>query len=100
MKKEKVAIIVQDAILNFLNQKQNMKIPLLDIPASYKEILADVEKNISQVIHSGRFILGPMVEELEQQVATYCGTKYAVGVSSGTDALLISLMAAGVKEGD
>ena len=77
-----------------------MKIPLLDIPASYKEILADVEKNISQVIHSGRFILGPMVEELEQQVATYCETKYAVGVSSGTDALLISLMAAGVEEGD
>ena len=83
-----------------MKQKQNMKIPLLDIPASYKEILADVEKNISQVIHSGRFILGPMVEELEQQVATYCETKYAVGVSSGTDALLISLMAAGVEVGD
>ena len=77
-----------------------MKVPLLDIPASYEEILADVENNISQVIQSGQFILGPIVEQLEQQIAIYCGTKYAVGVSSGTDALLISLMAAGVGEGD
>jgi dTDP-4-amino-4,6-dideoxygalactose transaminase len=77
-----------------------MKIPLLDIPASYKEILADVQENINRVIDSGQFILGPIVEELEQKVATYCDAKYAVGVSSGTDALLISLMAAGVKEGD
>jgi len=83
-----------------MNQKQNIKVPLLDIPLSYKEILADVEKNINEVIQSGYFILGPVVEELEQKVATYCGAKYAVGVSSGTDALLISLMAAGIKEGD
>jgi dTDP-4-amino-4,6-dideoxygalactose transaminase len=81
-------------------QKQSIKVPLLDIPLSYKEILADVEKNISEVIQSGWFILGPVVEELEQQIAEYCGAKYAVGVSSGTDALLISLMAAGVGEGD
>ena len=77
-----------------------MKVPLLDIPASYEKILPDIEKNIGQVIQSGQFILGPMVEELEQQVATYCEAKYAVGVSSGTDALLISLMAAGIREGD
>ena len=83
-----------------MKQKHTMHVPLLDIPASYKEILADVEKNINKVIRSGRFILGPMVEELEQQIAIYCGTKYAVGVSSGTDALLISLMAAGVGKGD
>ena len=77
-----------------------MKIPLLDIPASYDEILADVEKNIGQVIQSGQFILGPIVEELEKKISAYCGTSYAVGVSSGTDALLISLMAAGIGEGD
>jgi len=83
-----------------MNQKQNMQVPLLDIPLSYEEILADVENNIKEVIQSGYFILGPVVEELERQIATYCGAKYAVGVSSGTDALLISLMAAGIKEGD
>ena len=77
-----------------------MKIPLLDIPASYDKILADVESNINQVIQSGQFILGPIVEELEQKISTFCGTNYAVGVSSGTDALLISLMAAGIGEGD
>ena len=83
-----------------MKKKQNIQVPLLDIPASYKEILADVEKNINAVIRSGRFILGPVVEELEQQIATYSRAKYAVGVSSGTDALLISLMAAGIGEGD
>jgi len=83
-----------------MNQKQNMQVPLLDIPLSYEEILADIENNIKEVIQSGYFILGPVVEELERQIATYCGAKYAVGVSSGTDALLISLMAAGIKEGD
>ena len=77
-----------------------MRVPLLDIPASYETILQDVKKNIDQVIQSGRFVLGPIVEELEEKIATYCKTKYAVGVSSGTDALLISLMAAGVGEGD
>ncbi len=83
-----------------MNQKQNIKVPLLDIPLSYKEVLADVEKNINAVIESGYFILGPVVEELEQKLVTYCEAKYAVGVSSGTDALLISLMAAGIKEDD
>lgn len=83
-----------------MNQKQNIKVPLLDIPLSYKEVLADVEKNINEVIKSGYFILGSVVEELEQKIATYCEAKYAVGVSSGTDALLISLMAAGIKEDD
>ena len=77
-----------------------MKVPLLDIPASYKTILKDVEKNIAQVIQSGQFILGPVVEELEEKISAYCETKYAVGVSSGTDALMISLMAEGIGEGD
>ena len=79
---------------------KGIKVPLLDIPSSYKEILEDVENKITAVIQSGQFILGPMVEELEQQIAAYCNSNYAVGVSSGTDALLISLMAAGIGEGD
>ena len=75
-----------------------MRVPLLDIPASYEKILQDVKKNIDQVIQSGQFVLGPIVEELEQKIANYCDTKYAVGVSSGTDALLISLMAAELEK--
>jgi len=47
-----------------------MRVPLLDIPASYETILQDVNKNIDQVIQSGQFILGPIVEELEQKIAT------------------------------
>ena len=58
-----------------------MRVPLLDIPASYEIILQDVKKNIDQVIQSGQFVLGPIVEKLEQEIATYCESKYAVGVS-------------------
>ena len=57
-------------------------------------------KVTEEVFASQHFILGPKVEELEKLIAGYCGCEFAVGVSSGTDALLISLMAAGVGEGD
>ena len=73
---------------------------LLDIPASYHQILNNVEIEIADTIRSGQFILGSKVSELEEKIAEYCQTKFAVGVSSGTDALLISLMAAGIGEGD
>ena len=75
-------------------------VKLLDIPASYHQILNDVEIEIADTIRSGQFILGAKVSELEDKIAEYCQTKFAVGVSSGTDALLISLMAAGIGEGD
>lgn len=76
------------------------EVRLLDISASYHEILNDVEKEMAETIRSGYFILGPKVSRLEEKMAEYCQTKYAVGVSSGTDALLISLMALGVGPGD
>ncbi len=80
--------------------KKTESVPLLDIPASYHEILEDVEREMAEVTRSGYFILGPQVAALEEKIAAYCGSKYAVGVSSGTDALLISLMAAGIGHGD
>ncbi len=77
-----------------------MKVPLLDLKRQFTRIGEEVRAAVSEVMESQRFILGPKVEELEQQIASYCQCKYAVGVSSGTDALLISLMCAGVTHGD
>ncbi|MFP6638039.1 MAG: DegT/DnrJ/EryC1/StrS family aminotransferase [Nitrospinaceae bacterium] len=76
------------------------EVRLLDITASYHEILNAVEKETAETIRSGYFILGPKVSEMEERMASYCQTQYAVGVSSGTDALLIALMASGVGPGD
>ena len=76
------------------------KVPILNIPATYPQIWNDVEQEMSDVVRSGYFILGPKVAELEKQVAAYCQVPYAVGVSSGTDALLLALMAADIGPGD
>ena len=77
-----------------------MKVPLLDLNAQLKTIEKEVKAAVNEVIDSTRYIMGPKVEELEGQIAAYVGTKYASGVSSGTDALLISLMALDVGPGD
>jgi dTDP-4-amino-4,6-dideoxygalactose transaminase len=77
-----------------------MKIPLLDLKAQYLTIKDEIKQAIDEVLESQIFILGPKVEELERNIASYSGTKYAVGVSSGTDALLVSLMAINIKPGD
>jgi dTDP-4-amino-4,6-dideoxygalactose transaminase len=76
------------------------EVRLLDITASYHQILNEVEKEMAETIRSGHFILGSKVSRMEERMADYCQTKYAVGVSSGTDALLIALMALGVGPGD
>jgi len=77
-----------------------VKVPLLDLNAQLKTIEKEVKAAVNEVIDSTRYIMGPKVEELEGQIAAYVGTKYASGVSSGTDALLISLMALDVGPGD
>ncbi len=70
-----------------------MKVPLLDLKAQLQTIEKEVKVSVNEVIDSTRYIMGPKVAELEEQIAEYAGAKYATGVSSGTDALLISLMA-------
>jgi dTDP-4-amino-4,6-dideoxygalactose transaminase len=77
-----------------------MKVPLLDLTGQYAGIKADVDRAVAEVFASQYFILGPKVQACEAAVAAYCGTSHAVGVSSGTDALLIALMAEHIGPGD
>jgi len=72
----------------------------LDLKKQFERIKDEIMLAAEEVFNSQQFILGPKVEELEERIATYCQCQYAVGVSSGTDALLISLMTAGVEWGD
>lgn len=77
-----------------------MQIPLLDLKAQLKPIEKDIKNAVIEVIDSTRYIMGLKVSVFEDAVAEYCGASYAVGVTSGTDALLISLMALDIKPGD
>jgi dTDP-4-amino-4,6-dideoxygalactose transaminase len=77
-----------------------MKVPLLDLKAQYLSIRAEVEAAIAEVMESQHFILGPKVEECESVIARYSGCAHAVGVSSGSDALLACLMAESIGPGD
>ncbi len=77
-----------------------MRVPLLDLKLQWQEIQDEVMSAVKDVAASQQFILGPKVDELEKSVAEYCGCRYGIGVSSGTDALLISLMTEGVGAGD
>ena len=77
-----------------------MKIPILDLTAQYNSIKSEIDEAIARVVDSQHFVLGPEVEAFESEVAAYCGTKYAVGVASGTDALILALKALGIGPGD
>jgi dTDP-4-amino-4,6-dideoxygalactose transaminase len=77
-----------------------MRIPILDLKVQYATIRDEIMQAISEVCESQIFALGPAVAEFEKNIAAYCNSKHAIGVSSGTDALLVSLMALGVKSGD
>jgi len=77
-----------------------MKVPLLDLKAQYLAIKAEVNAAIAEVMESQHFILGPKVEQCESAIARYCGCSHAVGVSSGSDALLACLMAENIGPGD
>jgi dTDP-4-amino-4,6-dideoxygalactose transaminase len=77
-----------------------MKVPLLDLKGQYQTIKPEILKRTEEIYDSQYFILGPWVERLEKEIAAYCQVAFAVGVSSGTDALVISLMAVDIGVGD
>src|SRR3954470_15292723 len=75
-------------------------VPLLGLPAQYKPLRAEILAAVERVCDSQRFIMGPEVTALEQEMASMLGVRHAVAVSSGTDALLLALMALDIKAGD
>ena len=79
---------------------ENKPIPFLDLKAQQARIATDLRRRLDTVLEHCQFILGPEVGELETELARFCGAKHCVGVSSGTDALKIALMAEDIGPGD
>ncbi len=77
-----------------------MKVPLLDLTRQYQQIKSELDAAVLKVLESGQFILGSTVKQFEEAAANYCGTKHAVGVASGTDALVLALRALNVGPED
>jgi len=77
-----------------------LKINFIDLKAQYQEYKAEIDKEVLEVMSSAQFIGGEKLNKLESDLATYTGAKFAIGCSSGTDALLLSLMALGIGAGD
>jgi len=76
------------------------RIEFVDLKAQQRKILPELERRMKAVLDHGRYIMGPEIQELEEKLATYVGVKHCIAVASGTDALLIALMALGVGAGD
>src|SRR5438105_2407327 len=77
-----------------------MKVPLLDLQAQYPTIREEVRAAVDRVFESQQFVLSSEVKALEEELARYCQTKFAIGCASGSDALLLGLMSCGVSDGD
>ena len=77
-----------------------MQVPLLDLKIQYNALKKEIDEAVMKVIESQYFILGPEVSRMEERLCEYLGCKYAYGVSSGTDALLLALMALDIRPGD
>ena len=75
-------------------------IPFLDLNAQYREIKPQVDAAVARVIESAQFVLGPEVAAFEERFAAYCGVRHCVAVNSGTSALHLALLGAGVGPGD
>ena len=83
-----------------VSEKTITRVPLVDLKRQYHSIKEEVDSAIQDVLETQAFILGPQVKEFESLFASYCNTKHAIGVSSGTDALLLALKSLGIGDGD
>ncbi len=77
-----------------------MRVPFFDLSKQFSSIENEVRISLEEVFKTQQFILGPQVQQLEETIASYCQTRYGIGVASGSDALLIALMALGIGKGD
>src|SRR6056297_1211859 len=77
-----------------------LEIPLLDLKKQYDNIKDEIQEAINEVLESTQYIMGEQVEKFEEEIGNYNNTNYAIGVASGTDALLLSLHALDIKPGD
>lgn len=83
-----------------LSESTITRVPLIDLKRQYHSIKEEIDSAIQDVLENQAFILGPQVKEFEKLFASYCNTKHAIGVSSGTDALLLALKSLGIGNGD
>jgi len=77
-----------------------MNVPVLDLKRQYESIQHEIDAAVLEVVRSAKYVLGPYVKEFEEKAADYCGATHAIGVASGTDALLLSLKALDIGPGD
>ncbi len=76
------------------------KIPFLNLSSQYKVIQNEIGKSLQSVLEKTAFASGPFVQKFEEEFAAFCGTKYCIGVNSGTSALHVALLAHGIQPGD
>ena len=98
----KAKALKPDDLIEHIHSEKKLieKVSMLDIPASYHECIDSIEHEMIKVLRSSHFVLGSHVEGFESKAAEHCGVGFAIGVSSGTDALLVSLMAMDIGTGD
>jgi UDP-2-acetamido-2-deoxy-ribo-hexuluronate aminotransferase len=77
-----------------------MTMPFIDLKAQYRALQPQIQARINAVLEHGQYIMGPEVKELEDRLAAYTGARHCITVASGTEALLIALMALNLKPGD
>ena len=83
-----------------IDSTANLPVPMLDVSRQNDPLRAEIDVAIAEVCRSGAFVHGPACREFEADIATYCGTRHAIGCASGSDALLLALMVLGVGPGD
>lgn len=80
--------------------EREMRVPFIDLPLQHHNLSGEINQRLHKTMESAHFILGEGVQEFEQEFADYCGVRFAVGTSSGTDALFLALLSLGIGKGD